>query len=116
MRIAFLIAAHAYPELLVRLVRKLEGPVGSVYVHVDRDVDIRPFKALFNREGISSVRLVPRVSSSWGTFGQVRASLSLLGEALRSDKEAGMFMLLSGQDYPLALLRTCRPSSMAEKG
>jgi Core-2/I-Branching enzyme len=108
MRIAFLIAAHAYPELLLRLVRKLQGPVGSIYVHIDGDVDIRPFKALFKREGICSVRWVPRVSSRWGTYGQVRASLRLLGEALRGDKDTDMFMLLSGQDYPL-----CPPEKMA---
>jgi hypothetical protein len=108
MRIAFLIAAHAYPALLLRLVRKLESPVGSIYVHVDRDADIRPFKALFVREGMPKVHWVPRVSSRWGTFGQVRSSLSLLGEALRNDKDADMFVLLSGQDYPL-----CAPEKMA---
>jgi hypothetical protein len=108
MRIAFLIAAHAYPELLVRLVQRLESPVSSVYVHVDKDADIRPFKALFQKEGIRSVCLVPRGSSSWGTFGQVRASLSLLGQAFKNDKNAEMFMLLSGQDYPL-----CPPENMA---
>jgi hypothetical protein len=108
MRIAFLIAAHAYPELLLRLVRRLEGASGTVYVHVDRDVDIRPFKVLFDKAGMCSVRWVQRVSSRWGTFGQVRASLSLLGEALRSERDADMFMLLSGQDYPL-----CPPEKMA---
>jgi hypothetical protein len=108
MRIAFLIAAHAYPELLLRLVRRLEGPFGSVFVHVDRDVDIRPFKVLFEKEGICSVGWVPRMSSGWGRFGQVRATLSLLGEALRTERTADMFMLLSGQDYPL-----CSPEKMA---
>jgi hypothetical protein len=108
MKIAFLIAAHAYPELLVKLVRKLESPIGSVYVHIDKGVDIRPFKALFEKKGIRNTHWVRRVRSRWGTFGQVRASLSLLAEALANDKEADVFMLLSGQDYPL-----CPPENMA---
>ncbi|MBV8417104.1 MAG: hypothetical protein JO251_18020, partial [Verrucomicrobia bacterium] len=45
----------------------------------------------------------------WGTFGQVNASLSLLRAALATDKEATMFVLISGQDYPLLA-----PKLMAE--
>jgi hypothetical protein len=41
------------------------------------------------------------VRSPWGSFGQVRASLSLLGEALEKDPGTERFILLSGQDYPL---------------
>jgi hypothetical protein len=101
MKIAFLIAAHAYPELLVRLIKRLEDPVASIFVHIDKRADIRPFLALLRERKIRDVRLVPRVSSGWGTFGQVNASLSLLRTALCTDKEAAMFILLSGQDYPL---------------
>jgi Core-2/I-Branching enzyme len=102
MNIAFLIAAHKYPELLARLVKRLQSPVSSIFVHVDKDADIRPFKTLFLREGIiDDVHLVPRARSSWGTFDQVKSSLSLLREALKMDQKAGMYVLLSGQDYPL---------------
>jgi hypothetical protein len=109
MKIAFLIAAHAYPELLVRLVKRLEHPVASIFVHIDKRADIRPFVALLGERKIRGVRLVPRVASGWGTFGQVNASLSLLRTALRTDQEAAMFILLSGQDYPLV-----SPGLMAE--
>jgi len=101
MKIAFLIAAHKYPELLVRLVRRLESPLASIFIHIDKDADIRPFKNLFLREGIRDVHWVPRVRCRWGTFDQVKASLTLLREALRTDQKAGMYVLLSGQDYPL---------------
>jgi hypothetical protein len=101
MKIAFLIAAHTYPELLVRLVKRLQSPVASIFIHIDRDVDIRPFKELFLRKAVRDVYWVPRVRCRWGTYDQVKASLSLLREALRTDHKADMYMLLSGQDYPL---------------
>jgi hypothetical protein len=96
MKIAFLIAAHAHPALVARLVERLERPFTSIHLHVDRSVDIRPFQIALAGH---NVRWAPRKRSRWGTFGQVRASLSLLDSALRDD--ADMFMLISGQDYPL---------------
>lgn len=108
MKIAFLIAAHAYPELLVRLVKRLEDPVASIFVHIDKNSAIRPFVAMLRERRIRDAHLVPRVHSRWGTFGQVNASLSMLRAALATDKEAAMFVLLSGQDYPLLA-----PESMA---
>ena len=75
MKIAFLIAAHKYPELLARLVKRLESPLASIFIHIDKDADIRPFKELLLREGIRDVYWVPRVRSPWGTFDQVKASL-----------------------------------------
>jgi hypothetical protein len=96
MKIAFLIAAHTYPELLVRLVRRLQSPVASIFIHIDKDADIHPFKELFLREEILDVYWVPRVRCRWGTFDQVKASLSLLREALRMDHKADMYMLRTG--------------------
>src|ERR1700751_2946071 len=100
MKIALLLAAHAYPELLVRLIKRLEDPVASIFIHIDKRADIRPFAALLRDRKNRGVHLVPRVRCHWGTFGQVNASLSLLRAAL-ADKDATMFILLSGQDYPL---------------
>ncbi len=101
MKLAFLIAAHAHPELLARLVRRLQRPFTSIHIHIDEAADIRPFEKIFDKQGIRDIHWAPRVRSGWGTFGQVRASLSLLDSALREDADAEMFMLISGQDYPL---------------
>jgi Core-2/I-Branching enzyme len=108
MKIAFLIAAHQYPELLVRLVKRLDSPAASVFIHIDRDVDIRPFKTLVAQKRVGPVHWVPRVRCRWGTMDQVTASLSLLHEALTMDKDAEMFILLSGQDYPLKPVESMR--------
>lgn len=101
MKLAFLIAAHAHPRLLARLVKRLQSPASSIYLHIDRGADIRPFKAAFREARISEVHWVARVRSAWGSFGQVRASLSLLRQALEGEPRADRFILLSGQDYPL---------------
>jgi len=101
MRIAFLIAAHRYPELLVRLAKRLQSPAASIFIHVDRASDLRPFKALFAERRVDSVHWVQRIRCRWGTADQVKTSLLLLREALARDREAGVFVLLSGQDYPL---------------
>ena len=99
MKLAFLIAAHAHPGLLLRLVQRLKSPDCSIFIHIDQGVDIRPFQTAFRAE--SDVHWVPRIKSRWGTFGQVKASLSLLQTALSTDPDADRFILLSGQDYPL---------------
>lgn len=109
MKIAFLIATHQYPELLLRLVKRLESPIASIFIHLDRNADARPFRAVFADRGVDSVHWVPRVRCRWGTLDQVKVSLLLLREALAKDREAELFVLLSGQDYPLR-----RVESMAD--
>ncbi|MEI6349878.1 MAG: beta-1,6-N-acetylglucosaminyltransferase [Verrucomicrobiota bacterium] len=101
MRISFLIAAHSHPELLARLVKRLEDPDASIFVHIDKAVDLRPFKAAMLDQGVGNFFWVPRVRSGWARFGQVKASLSLLRTALAQDHTSERFILLSGQDYPL---------------
>lgn len=101
MKLAFLVAAHAHPRLLARLVRRLESPLSSIFIHIDRRVDIRPFEDVFREQKIEGIHWVPRVLSGWGSYGQVKASLSLLREGLKYDPKAERFILLSGQDYPL---------------
>ena len=99
MRICFLIAAHDYPALLARLVQRIQSPSASILIHIDKRRDIRPFQELFLKEGISGIQWVRQVNSSWGSFGQVNATLGLLREAIAT--EADRYVLLSGQDYPL---------------
>ncbi|MBF0501980.1 MAG: hypothetical protein HQM09_17710 [Candidatus Riflebacteria bacterium] len=102
MRLSFLIAAHAYPELLARLVERIQRPFTSIFIHIDKGADIRLFQTVFEKRNIRDIHWVPRVHSGWATFGQVKASLSLLRQALYHDKESERFILISGQDYPLS--------------
>ena len=102
MRIAYLIAVHAFPELLVRLIQRLRHPQASFFVHVDRSKPIEPFLHAVAEAGLhDAVAWAPRVDSAWGTLGQVEASLSLMRTALAATPRCDRLVLLSGQDYPL---------------
>jgi hypothetical protein len=108
MKLAFLIAAHTHPRLLARLIQRLQSAESSIFVHIDALADLAPFEVAFHDHSISGIHLVPRVRSPWGSFGQVRSTLSLLNEALVEDAKAERFILISGQDYPLM-----KPEAMA---
>lgn len=101
MKLAFLIAAHAHPELLARLVQRLEGPSTSIHIHIDRRADFDCIRRVFAAQNIQNVNWVPRRRCRWGTFDQIQVALLLLSSALKADPEANMFLLISGQDYPL---------------
>jgi len=108
MKLAFLIAAHAHPRLLARLIQRLQCPGSLVFVHIDARQDLAPFEVALHDHCIGDVHFVPRVRSPWGSYGQVRASLSLLNEALQHPSQLDRFLLISGQDYPLM-----KPAAMA---
>lgn len=102
MTIAYIISAYKLPQLLVRLVRRLDGPTTRFYVHVDART------AGFEFDGMArpladraNVRFLPRHACYWGDYGHVRASLA----GLRAALDNGPFdyaVLLTGQDYPIA--------------
>lgn len=98
MKIAYLITAYDQPEHLGRLVDTLDGPHADFFVHVDRRVDIEPFRrALPPRENIQFV--ANRVTVNWMGFTQVESILELLRCAHR--KGFDYCVLLSGSDYPI---------------
>jgi len=101
MKLAFLIAAHAYPELLARLVKRLESPSTSIHIHIDRRADFDFIRRVFAAQNIQNVNWVSRRRCRWGTSDQIKVALLLLSSALKADPEAKMFLLISGQDYPL---------------
>ncbi len=101
MKLAFLIAAHTHPDLLARLVKRLQDSHASIHLHLDLRSDAGAFQRAFDLEKIEGVHWVKRIKCCWSTFDQVQVSLILLAEALRNDPDAEMFILISGQDYPL---------------
>jgi len=101
MKLAFLIAAHAHPGLLARLVERLQSPENSIFIHIDRKVNVHPFEVALQERQLGGVYWVSRVRSDWGSFGQVKASLALLRAAVEREPQAERIILLSGQDYPL---------------
>jgi len=96
--IAALILAHHSPELLGRLVRRLEAYEASCFIHLDAGREIGPFQAACS--GTSAIFIEPRTKIMWGGFSIVAATLSLLCAAL-ADKRFSRFALISGDTYPI---------------
>jgi hypothetical protein len=94
-RPAYVILCHKRPDLLARLVGAL-GPA-PVAVHVDRKVEIEPFRAALKSR--RDVAFLPRHVCHWGLFGHVAASLDGLRWFLSTD--ATHAALLTVQCYPL---------------
>lgn len=94
--LAYLISAYCDPDHLARLVASLDSDA-DFYVHVDANVDIRPFKRLLPQK----VVFVNRHRVSWGGWEQVAYQYELIKAAIESDHPYTHLVCLSGQDYPL---------------
>jgi hypothetical protein len=94
---AFLLLVHTHPEMLSRLVSRLQQPDAIFVVHVDGRSAIEPFReALRTQPNVYFI--TRRIRVRWCGFSTVQAILALLDKAwaLRADR----FTLISGQDYP----------------
>lgn len=98
MKIVYLIAAHANPVHLGRLITRLSTGSSSFVVHVDAKSELGDFLHLQGPD----VRFTPeRIEVWWGDYSQVEATLMLLRTALEDPRHFDRFVLLSGADYPL---------------
>jgi hypothetical protein len=100
--VAYIISAYRLPELLVRLVRRLDGPGTSTFIHVDKKTHDSIYSAM--AEPLSArpnVHFLPRHSCYWGDFGHVHATIKGLRALVESGRPFDYVILLTGQDYPL---------------
>ncbi|RDV10666.1 hypothetical protein DXT99_26255 [Pontibacter diazotrophicus] len=101
MDINYIILAHRLPEQLHRLINKLDAANCSFYIHINKAIDIAPFKEYFlNRYNIYFISDDKRESISWGDLTLVKATIKIL-EQIVLDNRNGYCVLLSGQDYPI---------------
>ena len=99
MKHAYLILAHHQWELIELLLRCLDHPQHTFYIHIDKkagNIDETRFRKLLRQ---SSVTFVDRVDVRWGGFSQIQAELTLLKAALPGHFD--YYHLLSGVDLPL---------------
>lgn len=94
--LAYLISAYRDPAHLARLVKALDFEA-DFYVHVDANVDDRPFRAALP----GCVHYVERRRVSWGGWEQVNYQRALLKAAVESGRPYSHVVCLSAQDYPL---------------
>lgn len=92
----YLILAHKNPLQLSRMIERLDDGASKFFIHLDAKTPIEPFAACL---GGGHIRFIePRERCVWGDFSIVRATIHLM-EA--GSKEQGVFILMSGQDYPI---------------
>jgi hypothetical protein len=104
---AFLIVAHGQPELLARLVRRLEANETRCFIHLDARADIAAFRAaLAGGPPHEFLESAERRPVHWCGFSTVEAIFRLLRRALEAPEGFERFWLLSGADYPIKPMAT----------
>lgn len=96
--IAYLILAHTDPTHLKRLIGRLSFH-SQIFVHIDRKTDIRAFDVEAYPAHVMFLK--ERTNIRWAGYSMVEATLSLIREAMASERDFSHLVLLSGLDYPL---------------
>lgn len=99
MKIAYLIIAHDEPELLGRLVSRLNAPFADIFIHVDAKKDIEIFKKHIPSD-VPVKFIAERIAVYRGGFSLTRSMIALLKDATQGDKY-DYYQTLSGLDYPI---------------
>ena len=92
----YLILAHKNPLQLGRMIERLDDGASKFFIHLDAKTPIEPFAACL--EGAHIRFIEPRERCVWGDFSIVQATIRLMEAA---SEEQGIFILMSGQDYPI---------------
>lgn len=92
----YLILAHKNPLQLSRMIERLDDGASKFFIHLDAKTPIEPFAACLEGGHIRFIE--PRERCVWGDFSIVQATIRLMEAA---SKEQGIFILMSGQDYPI---------------
>lgn len=91
---------HDEPELLRRVATVLNYNEDKVFVHVDKKVDIKPFKTAV-KDLPNVIMLDKRHEVFWGGFSSIVATMELICAALSLEIKFDRIILLQGKDYPL---------------
>lgn len=99
LRHAYCIIAHNEPDIFQKLISLLDFPYNDIFVHVDKAVNIEPFKkATCHSSHITFLQ--NRRRCRWGTLDMVKVELDLLQEACEFH-QYNYYHILSGVDLPI---------------
>ena len=96
---AYLIMAHTQPELLKKLLERLDDERNDIYLHIDskaKDYPISDIAAVLKK---SKCIVTERTDVKWGSYSQIHCEMVLLKEAVKT--EHSYYHLLSGMDLPI---------------
>ena len=101
MKFVYLIFTHKNPDQLIRLLRRIDNDDALFYIHIDKKVDITPFKKVEEFIDPKKIVWLKRISIIWAGFNMIRAALTGMREIMKSSEKISHVSLLSGQDYPI---------------
>ncbi|MES2702816.1 MAG: beta-1,6-N-acetylglucosaminyltransferase [Bacteroidota bacterium] len=100
MNIAYHIIAWSQPDLLKRMVSRLNQPNVHFFIHIDKkNKDYPSYKPYF--DDFNNVTLLSEYEVYWGGLSQVKTAMHLLTLACNFPMQFKYHVLLSGQDYPI---------------
>lgn len=98
--IAHFILAHAHPNQLSRLVKKMAHPGTVFFIHIDLKSNQEDFElSLGEMEHIYFIK--NRVKIKWATYSMVEATINGFQEIVASGLNIDFVNLVSSQDYPI---------------
>ncbi len=101
-RLAYIVSGYQKPDLLIRLVRRVDSPQDWFFIHYDLrspEAEFHQLKLAFKDK--PNVKLLVRHKCRWGDFGHVLASLKGIEEIGRLGFACDYAVVLTGQDYPI---------------
>lgn len=105
MKHAFLIMAHKQPELIERIVEKIEAQNHFIYIHYDAKSP--DFNRISNiRDTHRNITVLDRMNVRWGMFSQTLCELNGFRSMFSSENRYDYYHLISGQDYPCVTVDT----------
>lgn len=114
-KIAYLLSAYTYPETFKNLINVLNNEEADFYIHIDKKVNIKPFKDGLNSNNIFFLNDKKRAKVSWASFSQITMQYNLITEALNSKEKYKKIINLTGTDYPLKKVEEINKKLLEDK-
>ena len=116
-KIAYIISAYKLPNLLIRIVERLQADNVVFFIHVDKKTSTAFFNDIKDRLGsYKNVNFLERHICNWGDFGHVKATLKGISALLSQDIVFDYVILLTGQDYPIKSTEDINSFFLKNKG
>jgi Core-2/I-Branching enzyme len=108
-RTCYLLLVHHKFDQALRLVRRLAAADCRFVLHVDSAADVEDVSAFRRQLQPFNPVYAPSVNSKWGSYRLALAVMRCVQAAVRQLEPLDRYVLLSGQDYPIAA-----PAQIAE--
>jgi hypothetical protein len=102
MRLAYIITAYKLPGQFVRLIRALQSPNATFFVHIDKKTPPDSFEEMHDGvKEFSNVYFLERHKIWWADYYHVQAILKGVDALINSKISVDYVLILTGQCYPI---------------